>query len=883
LSEALSKRFDPRPVESKWYERWRERGLFEADPDDPREPFSMVIPPPNVTGTLHLGHALNNTLQDLLARHYRIDGRNVLWLPGTDHAGIATQVVVEREIAKEGKTRHDLGREAFVDRVWEWKAHSGARIIEQLQALGASCDWSRERFTMDPGLSRAVREAFVRLYHEGLIYRGESLVNWCPRCTTVLSDLESPYQPVAGHLWTVRYPLADGPGDVEVATTRPETMLGDTAVAVHPDDDRYRDLVGHELRLPLLGRLIPIVADDFVDPDYGSGAVKVTPGHDPKDFECGRRHGLAAINLLHPDGRLNANAGPYQGLDVEAARQRVLADLEAEGVLVGSEPHPHDVPHCDRCGTVVEPLLSDQWFMRMKPLAGPAIAAVREGRTTFHPKSWENTFFHWLEEIRDWTLSRQLWWGHRIPAWRCTACNDWTVSVEDPEHCHACGGRELIQEEDVLDTWFSSGLWPFSTLGWPEETPELARYYPTSVLSTGFDIIFFWVARMMMLGLHLMEDVPFRDVYIHPLIRDAEGKKMSKSKGNVIDPLELMSAHGTDALRFTLTRLAAQGRDIKLGEDQLAMGRSFVTKLWNAARFTSMNLHGYRPGAGGAGSLYDRWITTRLDQAQARNRHSLEECRFSDAAQGLYQFVWGELCDWYIELAKQTLQGDDLEARAATQDTLVSVLSGSLLTLHPIMPFVTEEIFGALPRPDDRMLLEHRFAELSECWPRLAGRLDADEADEMDRFTEVVSRVRQVRGELGLAPQTGIRVRFPTALEGLVGRHEAGLRALLRADAWIFSDDPPPEAAAVVRAAGHALAVELDDPGILRDELKRLAKRQKILEKDLAFVARKLANPKFVERAKAEVVEAEREKHEGLAEEAVALQARLERLRSLVG
>ena len=882
MSDALPKRFDPRPVESKWYTTWRERDLFAADPDDAREMFSMVIPPPNVTGTLHLGHALNNTLQDLLARHHRIDGKNVLWLPGTDHAGIATQVVVEREIGKEGKSRHDLGREAFVDRVWEWKAQSGARIIEQLQALGASCDWSRERFTMDPGLSRAVREAFVRLYHEGLIYRGESLVNWCPRCTTVLSDLESPHQPVPGSLWSIRYAFVEGDGHVEVATTRPETLLGDTAVAVHPDDDRYRDLVGRHVRLPLLGREIPVIADDFVDPEYGSGAVKVTPGHDPNDFECGRRHGLPAINLLHPDGRLNHNAETYADLTVKEARERVLADLEAEGALHGHKPHAHEVPHCERCGTVVEPLLSDQWFMRMEPLAKPALAAVRDGRTRFHPRSWENTYFHWLENIRDWTISRQLWWGHRIPAWRCEACNDWTVAVEDPAHCHACGAEQLVQEEDVLDTWFSSGLWPFSTLGWPDRTPELERFYPTSVLSTGFDIIFFWVARMMMLGMHFMDEVPFRDVYIHPLVRDAEGKKMSKSKGNVIDPIELMSAHGTDALRFTLTALTAQGRDIKLGEAQLATGRTFVTKLWNAARFGLMNLEGYTPGAvAGEGSLYDRWITTRLDEARARYRQSVEEYRFNDAASGLYQFVWGELCDWYIELAKQSLQGDDAEARAATQDTLVAVLSGSLLTLHPMMPFITEEIFAALPGAKDRSLLEHRFAELETRWPRLAQRLSAEEAAEMETFTALVSAVRQVRGELGLSPKTTVKVRFPTALTAMVGRHEAGLRALLRAE-WRFSDEAPPESAAVVRAGGHAVVVELEDPRFLLDEVKRLEKRLKTAEKDLAFVAKKLGNPSFVERAKAEVVESEREKHEELEAEVGALRSRLERLRGLV-
>ena len=898
----LPKTYDPQLAEDRWYATWEERGYFHAELDKSKAPFTIAIPPPNVTGELHVGHALNSTLQDVIVRYQRANGKAACWVPGMDHASIAVHTLIERALRRrelddllretgfpvpdhdQALSRQDLGREAFVKLAWAWKERYGGKIRAQLKTLGCSCDWERERFTLDEGLSHAVRTAFVKLYEQGLIYRGTKLINWDVVAQTVLSDLEvETEENVEGELFEFAYKLAGG-GEVVVATTRPETMLGDTGLAVHPDDERYKKLQGQFAQHPFLERNVPIVADaELVDPEFGTGVVKVTPAHDFNDFATGKRHDLEVISVIGPEGRMNEMAGPFAGLERFEAREAVKQKLEELGLTRGSHKHTMTLPRSQRSGTVVEPMISTQWFVKMAPLAKPALDKVHDGSVQFIPEEWTKTYNHWLENIQDWCISRQLWWGHRIPVWYKKGADP-----TDPANLHVAtqappDPENWEQDEDVLDTWFSSSLWPFSILGWPQDTPEQAYFYPTAFLSTGPDIIFFWVARMMMLGLHLMEDVPFRDVYIHPLIRDAEGKKMSKSKGNVIDPLELMSAHGTDALRFTLTRLAAQGRDIKLGEDQLAMGRSFVTKLWNAARFTSMNLHGYRPGAGGAGSLYDRWITTRLDQAQARNRHSLEECRFSDAAQGLYQFVWGELCDWYIELAKQTLQGDDLEARAATQDTLVSVLSGSLLTLHPIMPFVTEEIFGALPRPDDRMLLEHRFAELSECWPRLAGRLDADEADEMDRFTEVVSRVRQVRGELGLAPQTGIRVRFPTALEGLVGRHEAGLRALLRADAWIFSDDPPPEAAAVVRAAGHALAVELDDPGILRDELKRLAKRQKILEKDLAFVARKLANPKFVERAKAEVVEAEREKHEGLAEEAGALQARLERLRSLVG
>jgi len=877
LRAELPKRFDPKPVESRLYRAWLERGLFRAALEDPRPRFSMVIPPPNVTGSLHLGHALNNTLQDLLARHKRLAGFNVLWMPGTDHAGISTQVVVEKELAKRGVTRHDLGREAFVDQVWEWKARYGARIVEQLQAIGCSCDWSRERFTMDPGLSRAVREVFVRLYHQGLIHRAEYLVNWCPRCTTVLSDLEAPYESVAGRLWAIRYPLVDGSGAITVETTRPETLLGDSAVAVHPDDERYRHWIGRLVRLPLLGREIPIVADGFVDREFGTGAVKVTPAHDPNDFECGRRLGLPAINILRPDATLNENAGPYAGLSVAEARKRVVADLERDGLLAGSREHLHEVPHCDRCGTLVQPLLSEQWFMRMAPLAAPAIAAVRDGRVRFHPASWANTYFHWMENIRDWAISRQLWWGHRIPAWRCGACGEWTVAVEDPTHCSHCGRAELTQESDVLDTWFSSALWPFSTMGWPDDTPELRLFYPTDVLSTAFDIIFFWVARMIMMGLHFRDEVPFRDVYIHPLVRDEQGRKMSKSKGIGIDPLDMMEVYGTDAVRWSLVALAAQGRDIRFGETMVEGGRAFVTKLWNAARFALMNLADYQPGAPrGAASLYDRWIRQRMDVAIAEAHAALGAFRFNDAASALYHFVWGELCDWYIELAKQTLQGDDAAARAATQQALLAVLRGALTALHPIMPFVTEEIAASLPDADGRFLMEGRY-------PERGAPLGADEAREMDALVEVVSRIRQVRGELDLPPQTSVRVRFPTAAEPWVGRHRHAIRALTRAAEPAFSDAPPSAAASVVLAAGWSICVELDDPKLLGDEVRRLEKSLGKLEKDLSFVAKKLENPQFAERAKPEIVAAERDKQAQLAGELEGVRTRLERLRRAVG
>jgi valyl-tRNA synthetase len=891
LRRELPKRFDPKPVEARLFPAWLARDLFRAALDDPRPRFSMVIPPPNVTGSLHLGHALNNTLQDLLARHRRLQGYNVLWLPGTDHAGISTQVVVERELAKAGKTRHDLGREAFVDQVWEWKARYGARIIEQLQALGCSCDWSRERFTMDPGLSRAVREVFVRLYHEGLIYRAEYLVNWCPRCTTVLSDLESPYKPVQGKLYRIRYPAAgreapgpldhqmDGSGAIEVETTRPETLLGDTAVAVHPEDERWQRFVGKRVRLPLLGREIPVVADGFVDREFGTGAVKITPAHDPNDFEAGRRLGLPAVNILHRDGRLNENAGPYEGLDVLEARRRVVADLERDGLLAGVRDHLHEVPHCDRCDTIVQPLLSEQWFLRMEPLARPAIAAVREGRIRFHPKTWESTYFHWMENIRDWAVSRQLWWGHRIPAWRCGRCGEWTVAVEEPTRCAHCGSTELRQEEDVLDTWFSSGLWPFSTLGWPDDTPELRLFFPTSVLSTAADILFFWVARMIMLSLHFTGQIPFRDVYLHPLVRDEQGRKYSKSKGIGVDPLDVMELYGADATRWTLVSIAAQGRDIRFGMGVVEGGRAFVTKLWNAARFALLNLADWSPASAAeprAPSLYDRWIRQRLDAALAEAHAALDDFRFNDTASALYHFVWGELCDWYIELAKLALSGGDEAARRAAQGTLVEVLRGALAALHPIMPFVTDEIAAALPDADGRFLLEQGY-------PKPGPPLPAADAAEMERLVEVVGRIRQVRGELDLPPATPLRVTFPRAAEPFVRRHQPAIRALARAAAPAFSDEPAPPTASVVWAGDWEIRVELEDPELLHEEIRRIEKTLGKLEKDLSFVAKKLENPQFSERAKPEVVAAERDKHERLSRESGELGARLERLRRAVG
>jgi valyl-tRNA synthetase len=764
----LSKTFDPKSAEERWFQLWIDRGYFTADPAKPGKVFSIVIPPPNVTGQLHLGHALNHTLHDVIVRARRMQGFNTLWLPGTDHAGIATQNVVERELAKEGKTRHDLGREQFVARVWQWRELYGGKILHQLRRLGASCDWSRERFTLDEGLSRAVTKVFVMLYREGLIYRDYRLINWCPRCETALSDLEVEHKDAPGNLWHIRYPLADGTGTLTVATTRPETMLGDTAVAVHPEDDRYRDVVGKMVRLPLIDRQIPIIADDTVDRQFGTGAVKITPGHDFNDFATGRRHQLAQISVMDTRGRMSAAAGSYQGLTSEECRRKVVADLEERGLLEKVEPHKHAVGVCSRCDTVVEPMLSFQWFMAVnkldtqgESLAGKAIAAIERGATKFYPKRWENTYFAWMRNIQDWCISRQLWWGHRIPAYWCTSCEGEPIVAEERQQaCPRCGSGALRQDEDVLDTWFSSGLWPFSTLGWPERTADLARYYPNSLLVTAFDIIFFWVARMMMFALKvnpngaeaMAEQVPFRDVYITPLVRDQFGKKMSKSRGNVVDPLEIMERYGTDAVRFTLAQLSVQGRDLILSDDRLAASRAFANKIWNAARFVLMNLEGapqpLAPVATAQLGLAERWILSRLDNAIREVSTAIDEYRFNDAALIVYQFVWHEFCDWYIELSKEPLKAGG-ERQAAARYVLVTCFDRMLRILHPFMPFISEELWQAIrPYLSDTDLTEHLAVAK---WPVAA---EADwmtevQALAMDRCiatTEAINSLRSVAG-----------------------------------------------------------------------------------------------------------------------------------------
>ncbi len=881
----LAKVYEPQLVEGRWYREWEERGYFHAAADSARPPYSIVIPPPNVTGALHMGHALNNTLQDILCRWQRMQGCNVLWMPGTDHAGIATQNVVERQLAAAGQDRHELGRERFIERVWQWKAESGGQIIGQLKRLGASCDWERERFTMDEGLSRAVREVFVRLYEEGLIYRDNRLINWCPRCHTALSDIEVEHEDKAGHLWHLRYPVVGEAGRfVVVATTRPETMLGDMAVAVHPEDDRYRDLIGRKVLLPLVNREIPVLADDYVEREFGTGVVKITPAHDFNDFEVGKRHGLELLNIFDESGLVNAEGGEYAGLDRFAARKQIVADLETAGLLAKIDDHPLALGGCYRCKTVVEPYLSLQWYVKVAPLAAPALAAVKEGKTRIVPQQWENTYYDWMENIRDWCISRQIWWGHRIPAWYCDDCGSVTVSREDPTSCASCGGTRLQQETDVLDTWFSSALWPFSTMGWPDQTAELHRFYPTSCLVTGFDILFFWVARMMMMGIHFMGEVPFRDVYIHALVRDAQGQKMSKSKGNVIDPLSVIDQYGTDAFRFTLAAFAAQGRDIKLAEERIAGYRNFANKIWNASRFALMNLEGFTPGDVELASLpltnADRWILHRFNETARDVAEALVAYRFNDAASALYRFTWSEFCDWYIELVKDDLYRGDALRQQTAREVLWNVLEHLLRLLHPFMPFISEEIWQALPgtRPTASIMLAE-YPVYRPDWQFTAG------ASAMELVMEVIRGIRNIRGEMNVPPSREIAAmldcRSPESLH-LLKQNETYVITLARlASLAIGSGIERPADVALQVAGDVEIVVPLKGMVDLEEEEKRLLKELGKLDKDIDFLDKKLVNPAFVERAPAEVVAKEREKLAEFADKRRLMEESLEKIRRL--
>jgi valyl-tRNA synthetase len=867
--EPLAKGYEHREVEQRWYDRWVADGRFRAADTSDKPPYCIVIPPPNVTGVLHMGHALTFTIQDVLIRWRRMCGDNALWLPGTDHAGIATQMVVERDLAKKDLSRFDLGRKAFLDEVWKWKESAHGTITRQMTALGVSVDWDRERFTLDEGLSRAVRTVFVRLFREGLVYRAQRMVNWSPAIRTVLSDLEVEEKELKGHLWHIAYPVVGSDERLVVATTRPETMLGDTAVAVHPDDPRYRHLIGRKVALPLTDREIPIIGDPIaVDMAFGTGAVKITPGHDFNDFETGLRHGLAVLSLLTEDAKLNDLVPPkYCGMDRFVARDAVVADLLELGLLVKVEDHVHRVGHCQRSGVVVEPTVSMQWFVRMKPLADPAIQAVRDGRTVFLPQAWDKTYFHWMENIRDWCISRQLWWGHQIPVWYCTAsgCDGMHVDVDGPgpdTRCPKCGGRDFRRDGDVLDTWFSSALWPFSTLGWPDDTPALRTFYPTTVMETGFDILFFWVARMMMMGLHFMGDVPFRTVYLHAMVRDEHGAKMSKTKGNVIDPLVLVQDVGADALRLTLAMLAAQGRDVKLSVDRVHGYRDFVNKLWNATRFAFMNLEDFQGPATFEGldlSPADRWICTRLRDCLAGNQRALADYRFNDAASGLYHFTWHRFCDWYVELAKGEL-AEGGERRRAAQTVLVLSLDHLLRALHPFMPFVTEELWQRLrpllpDRPDSIVVAPY---PTGRCIPAFD-----DEARAMDEVLDVISAIRGVRSQVQVPPSEPLAVTIRPLAEGVADRlapHLDAIRRLARLGTLEVREDAERPAGSAVAALPFARCFVQIGEERVAGETARLERALAKARKDLDAVDRKLGNESFLARAPEEVVEGERAK-----------------------
>ncbi len=866
----LPKTYNPKTVEKRWYDYWLEKGYFAPAEDLTREPFSIVMPPPNVTGSLHLGHALDNTLQDILTRWRRMQGYSVLWLPGTDHAGIATQARVEESLAQQGISRHDLGREAFLEKVWEWKHTYGSTISNQLKMLGASCDWSRERFTMDEGCSRAVREVFVMLFEKGLIYRGDYIINWCPRCHTTISDIEVEHIESEGNLYYIKYPLQDGEGFLTVATTRPETMLGDTGVAVNPTDERYREYIGKNLILPILGRVIPVVADDFVDQEFGTGAVKVTPAHDPNDFEMGMRHDLPSVNVINQDGTMSDEAGPYRGLDRYECRRRIVEDLREQGYLLKVEDHSHAVGHCYRCQTVIEPMISKQWFVKMKPLAEPAIKRVLEGDIVFVPSRFTKIYINWLENIRDWCISRQLWWGHRIPVWYCE-CGEMICSREDPEVCPSCSSSALTQDPDVLDTWFSSALWPFSTMGWPEDTRDLARFYPTSVLVTGRDIIFFWVARMIFAGLEFMKEVPFYDVMIHGLILDGQGRKMSKSLGNGIDPIEVIEQYGADTLRFSLITGTTPGNDVRFYMDKVENTRNFANKVWNASRFVIMNMEDYEriKLVDSDFELADNWILHRLSVTNREVTRLLEQYELGEAARTLYDFIWDDFCDWYVELVKPRLyRPEKPRERKVAQNILVLVLKDILKMLHPFMPFITEEIFQHLPQPTASIMIEP--------WPDNERFYRPQAEEDMRLLIQVIRAIRNIRNEFNIPPGMKIPVQVVTAdTEKAAKIMKNQDYAENMANLKEITVGGPQEKRPLQALSAYLVDIEILVPveGVIdvEKEIRRLKKELQATEQDIKRLESKLSNQGFISKAPAEVVEREKarqkenlEKREGI-------------------
>ena len=882
MENNIPKVYDPKTFEKKWYAYWEKNRLFHAEVEPQKTPYSIVIPPPNVTGQLHMGHAMDNTLQDILIRWRRMQGYNALWMPGCDHAGIATQAKVEEALREEGLTRYDLGREKFLERVWAWKEKFGNRIMSQLRSLGSSCDWERERFTMDEGCSRAVREVFVSLYEEGLIYQGTRITNWCPRCHTALSDIEVEHETEVGHLWHLRYRFADSDDYVEIATTRPETMFGDTGVAVHPEDVRYREMVGRTLILPIANRQIPLFADEYVDPTFGTGAVKVTPAHDPNDFDMGKRHGLEQIKVIENDGTMGEGAGRYAGMDRYACRKALVKELAALGVLVGTEEHEHAVGHCSRCHTTVEPLVSKQWFVKMASLAKPAIEVVREGRIRFVPERFKKIYENWLENIRDWCISRQLWWGHRIPAWYCDDCGKVSVSRTDLTACPACGSSHLHQDEDVLDTWFSSALWPFETMGWPEKTPELQQFYPTRTLVTGYDIIFFWVARMVMMGLKFGGDIPFHHVFIHGLVRDSQGRKMSKSLGNGIDPVEVIDKYGADTLRFMLVTGNTPGNDMRFYWARVEAARNFANKLWNASRFMLMNLQGFDrsfvPKAEDY-TLADRWILSRYARTSAVVTENLEKFELGEAARAIYEFIWGEFCDWYIELVKPRLYAEEGDSRRTAQYVLGYVLERTLRLLHPFMPFITEEIWQHIPH-EGKSIMTAPWPTGEETW------LDKENEASMAAIMEVIKAIRNMRAEVNAAPgkKSEAILHFSNAAQQAVFTANDGyLHALAEADpVTILSlTAERPENAMTAAAGGVEIYLPLKGLIDMEKETARLSKELDGLTKEIARTEGKLANEKFVTKAPVAVVAKEREKLQDYEEKKRVVEERLRYLTTL--
>lgn len=885
----LSSKYSPAEVEQRIYKFWESGGYFKSQDVSTKPPFCIMLPPPNVTGSLHLGHALDHTIQDTLIRWKRMSGFNACWVPGTDHAGIATQMVVEKNLAKEGSHRKEMGREKFLEKVWEWKNQYGNRILEQMRRLGDSCDWDRLRFTMDDGLSQAVRKVFVDLYKQGHIYRGTRLVNWDTHLESAVSDLEVEHQERKGSIWKIKYPIEGTQDYLIVATTRPETLFGDTAVAVHPSDDRYKSFIGKSVLLPLTSKKIPIVSDEYVDKEFGSGVVKITPGHDFNDYEVGQRHKLPIVNILTTNGLLNENAGAYKGLKTQEARKRVLADLEAQGLLASEEAYTQTVPISQRTGVVIEPFISKQWFMSIKKVAAPAKAVVETGTTQFIPEQWTKTYLHWMSNIEDWCVSRQLWWGHRIPAWYCSDCQHVTVSEADPIKCEKCSSTKISQDDDVLDTWFSSALWPFSTLGWPAKTEALKTFYPTDVLVTGHDIIFFWVARMMMQGLHFMGDVPFRTVYIHGLIRDAQGKKMSKSVGNALDPLELIDEYGADALRFTLMALIAGGRDLKFSEQRLEGYRNFMNKIWNATRFALQGLDGFAPKDGLPNkadlSVYDQWITFRLKEVEAKVQEAFEDFRFSDAVNVLYGFVWNDFCDWYLEFIKPIIYGDKQDDKAATQHVLAVTLNRIVRLLHPIAPFITEEIYSKLPIHGDACIVdEYPTVQNDKEWLSIGG---SQAAHETELVKEVVAAIRNIRGENRIKPGVKIKAQLSVQdgkVQKMLGNNKAAIMRMGGVDDCSIDEvkNFAKCAVAPIQVGSDRVDIVIPLEGLVdfEEEIQRIEKTVEKNMKELSGLRGRLENENFIKNAPEEVVVADRERMAQLDVQIKSLRESLERLRS---